>query len=101
MKADPEMDALDEQFLSHWHKANGKWEIERLFPELRKESMEELENRLLKGKSKQLADLIRGDWEVWGDMSPGKAPWDKGPRPYNSEGGAGGSHPVGAYMFGE
>ena len=36
-----------------------------------------------------------------GCVSPGKAPWDKRPGPDNSEGGAGGNHLVGAYMFKE
>ena len=46
-------------------------------------------------------DMLREDWSIRGDMSPGMAPWDKSKRPDDPEGGAGGQHPVGAYMFRE
>ena len=47
MRPDPEMDARDEQFIQQWGKANGRWDIESFFPELREDAMRELENRLL------------------------------------------------------
>ena len=96
---DEVIDTLDWTWLDYWKKNKGRFELSLVFPELSRQELEELEKELLEGKEDNVRKSSRRTWDVWGDIPPGKAPWDRNQE--DPEGGAGGSHPVGVYMMRE